>query len=236
MTKRKVFVAIPTMGTVADAQSYFWREAEALYGDKVEFIWPKLCIRRVWHDFARNSLVDEFLASEADTLFFLDSDVVPQPEVFSLLDKEWDLAGAPYPVFITPAGSDRPQVVYTVYQGIKNGNLGAANVPDKGTAFVDGLATGCLFIKRDVFAKLSKPYFEHKFDPVSRQLIEGEDLGFCKKVNALGYKFFVDFSLACRHYKTVCLLDVNNYAMDYTRKSIEAYDASVRAALRNRKV
>lgn len=232
----KLFCAVPTTGTVADAQTYFWREAERVYGDRIEFIWPEHCVRRQFHDFARNELAKEFLASKADVLFFLDSDVVPPVDVLDLLftKEEWKLAGAPYPVFMTPPGYDRPQVVMTVYKGKNGGTLGCADVPDKGTEFVDGLATGCMFIRREVLEQMQEPYFEFKYDPTSRRMTEGEDLGFCLKTHAMGLKFFVDYSKVAKHYKTVCLLEVNNYAMDYARSSVLRFEAAVKEALRKK--
>lgn len=233
MEKIKLYCAVPTMGTVSDSQTYFWRAAEKKYGDRIEFIWPEQCWRRIFHDYARNEQVEEFLKSQADILFFLDSDVTPPDDLFDIvLDHEkWQLAGAAYPVFMTPAGLDRPQVTFTVYKGKAGGGLGAAEMPSEGTGFVDGLATGCMFIKRDVFKHLAKPYFEFKFDAETRLMTEGEDLGFCLKVNALGYKFYTDYSKVCKHQKTVCLLEMNNYAMEYARRSVEQYDAMIRPQL-----
>jgi hypothetical protein len=228
--KVKVYCAVPTTGTVADAQTYFWRETEKRYGNKVEFIWPEACVRRVFHDFARNAHVEDFLKSGADILFFLDSDVVPPNDLFDLvLDHEkWSLAGAPYPVFMTPAGVDRPQLVFTAYKGRAGHGLGAADIPKEGKEFIDGLATGCMFIKREVFDKLAKPYFEFTYEAESRKMVEGEDLGFCRKVNDQGFKFYVDFSKVCKHYKNVCLLDMSNYAVEYAKRSLEMYSALIK--------
>jgi len=228
--KIRVYCSVPTTGTVSDSQTFFWRAAEQKYGDRIEFIWPDKCWRRIFHDFARNAHVEEFLKSSADILFFLDSDVTPPEDLFDLVleHDKWKLAGAAYPIFMTPAGCERPQVVFTVYKGKANGGLGAAEMPGEGTDFVDGLATGCLFIKREVLEKLAKPYFEFKYDAESRCMTEGEDLGFCKKVNALGYKFYTDYSKVAKHQKSVCLLEINNYAMEYAKRSVEQYDAMIR--------
>lgn len=230
MVKTKVFCAVPTTGDVVDSQTYFWRAVEKAYGDRIEFIWPEVCVRRIFHDAARNALVEEFLASGADVLFFLDSDVVPPHDLFDMFDKlaDWDCAGAPYPIFMVPNGETGPQVVLTVYKQREQGGLGSANVPKEGTEYVEGLATGCLFIKRHVIEQLDKPYFEFKYDKETRVMKEGEDLGFCRKVGDLGYKFYVDYSMVCRHYKKVCLLEVNNYAIDYANKSVMKYDAAIR--------
>ena len=229
----KLYVSVPTNGVVADSQLFFWKRAEAKYKDQIQFIWPTHCVRRIFHDFSRNAHAEEFLKSEADIWFQLDSDVVPPDDIFDIVLKHelWDCAGGVYPVFMTPSGEDRPQVVFTVYKGRGEKGYQAANIPKSGTDYVDGLGTGCMFVKRHVLEKMSKPYFEFKYDSTTRFLIEGEDLGFCQKVNDLGYKFYVDYSMACKHYKNVCLLDVNNYAQEFAGRSIQQYDSLIRPQL-----
>jgi hypothetical protein len=225
--KKKLFVAIPTIGSINDAAFYALRKIEEKYKDKVEFIYPEQCVRRIFHDFARNGMVEDFLKSDADILFFLDSDVAPPTDILDILDEEWDVAGAPYPIMMTPAGQEIPQIVFTAYKGKGSRGFSMADVPQEGKEFIDGVATGCMFIKRHIFDKLDKPYFEFKYDEESRMLTSGEDLGFCQKINNLGYKFFVDYSKVCKHYKHVCLLDINNYCLDYAQKSVKKYDALV---------
>lgn len=228
--KTKVYMGIPSRGTRSDLQMYVLRDLEKLYGDKIEFVYPERCTYRMFHDFARNEVVKDFLKTDCDILWFLDSDVCPPLHVLDLVTKHgehWELAGAPYPVFMTPDGQTCPQVVMCVYMEGPKG-LHASAVPQKGAQFVDGLATGCIFIKREVFSKLQEPYFEFKYDEKSRKITEGEDLGFCRKVAEHGYKFFTDFSMVCKHFKEVDLLDVNNYAIDYANKAVLAYDAQIR--------
>lgn len=221
---------MPTVGTVVDCQTYFWREAEKKYSDRIEFIWPEVCVRRVFHDFSRNCHVEDFLKSEADILFFLDSDVVPPPDVFDLVleHEKWVVAGAPYPIFVTPPGYKEPQVVFTAYKGVGSKGIAASDCPSEGKEFIDGLATGCLFIKRELFSQLQKPYFAFEFENEMRSMTAGEDLSFCRKVRDLGHKFYVDYSKVCRHYKTVCLLEVNNYTRQYAKSSVDMYDRMIR--------
>lgn len=230
--KIKVYAGIPSTGTRSDAQLYWWRRMEKQYAEEIEFIFPEIYVGRIFHDFARNSYVEQFLASEADVLFFLDSDVVPSERFLELITKhgdEWKLAGAPYPVWMTPPGHSIPQVVFTVYDGKDGGpGLNPCPIPESGTAFVNGIATGCILIKREVLEKMSKPYFEFKYNPENREMTEGEDLGFCRKVNDLGYKFFIDFSMLAHHYKTVSLLDVSNFVESQKNKIIDEADRMVR--------
>jgi len=199
MDKRiKVYVAIPTTSSIIDSQTYLLREIENLYRDKIELVYPVGCVRRVFHDFARNKLAEDFLASDCDILWFLDSDITPPKHVLDLITvhgHKWKLAGLTYPVFMKPPGSDILEVVYTAYKkNPSTGNLGLCGVPKEGEDFLDGLATGCLFIHREVLEKLERPYFEFKYQEIDREIKEGEDLGFCRKASQLGYKFFTDFS------------------------------------------
>lgn len=232
MKKIKVYLGLPTNGTVIDSQNYFLREIAELYNESVELVYPAQCVRRIFHDFARNEIVEDFLATDCDVLWFIDSDITPSKHALDLIvnhyDK-WQVSGLTYPVFMTPPGTGNPQVVFTVYQkNKKTGNLAVASAPKTGTKFVDGLATGCLFIKREVFSLLVKPYFEFKFKETSREMAEGEDLGFCRKLSGLGIQFFTDFDLICKHQKSVDLLDVNNYAIDYANRAVLTYDSHIK--------
>ena len=215
--KIKVYMGIPSLGERSDAQCYSLRGIEKQYGDKVELIYPNHFVGRIFHDYARNKIVEDFLTTDCDVLWFLDSDIAPPIASIELVTKhfdQWEVAGCPYPLFLTPNGHDIPKVVFAVYSDLPNGGLkNKESIPKNGTDFVDGMATGCLFIKRNVFEKLEAPYFEFKYDAKTRQMTEGEDLGFCHKVRKLGIRFFTDYELVCHHFKKVNLLDVNNYVI-----------------------
>lgn len=231
MKKIKVYMGFPSNGTVVDAQAYAIRAIQERYSDKVEFVYPEHLVNRIFHDFARNAIVDEFLETDCDVLWMLDSDVSPPPHIMDLVTvhwEKWEVSGAAYPVFMTQPGDELKQLVFTAYRGTNGLGMGPSRIPYSGEDYVDGLATGCLFIKREVFGKISKPYFEFKYDAESRKLMEGEDLGFCLKLQKLGIKFFTDFSMVCKHYKHVDLLEMNNYAITYANKAVENYDKMIR--------
>jgi hypothetical protein len=61
----KVFVAIPTLGSSEDAQTYALRRIEKKYAGKVELVYPHEQVTRMFHDFARNQMTEEFLQSDA---------------------------------------------------------------------------------------------------------------------------------------------------------------------------
>lgn len=226
--KIKVFMGIPSTGERSDAQLYSLRIMEQKYKDRIQFIYPEQCVYRFFHDFARNAMVEEFLKSKADILWFLDADIAPCTDVLDIVadhHEEWLAAGAPYPVWM---GNKVVMCVYGDHEEMP-GALRVVDVPTKGTGWVGGLATGCLFLKREIFTDIVKPpYFEFKYDPESKEMIEGEDLGFCMKLAEKGVKFFVDFSKPCKHYKKVDLLEVNNYAIEFSNANVKAYDATIR--------
>lgn len=233
--KLKIYMGILSTGQREDIHTYLFRDLQVRYGDKIEMVFPENCIHRSFHDLARNEVVDEFLASDCDALWFLDSDVCPPKYIFDLIDLHWDkweVAGAPYPLWMIPQGGEEISVLFTAYKGIiedaKQRGIIMSEVPQSGVDWVDALATGCMFIKRGVFDKLKRPYFEFKFDPETRRIQEGEDLGFCLKLHDLGIKCFIDYGMVCKHYKRVCLLDVNNYAISMSNKKVLDYDKEIR--------
>lgn len=238
MKKTKVFLGWLSTGLSETSHLYLLRDLQDRYGESLELVLPDLCAHRMFHDRARNDVVDEFLASDCDILWFLDSDIIPPNHVLDLVahhKDKWQIAGAPYPIYTMLPGTDQMSIQFTVYNKITTGSsdgnsrgIHLAECPEQGTEFVDGLATGCLFIKREVFEKLHKPYFEFKFEPLNRRIIEGEDLGFALKCHDLGIQFFVDYGMVCKHMKRVCLLDMQNYATYKSNEKTLEYDRLIR--------
>lgn len=230
--KIKVYLGWTSTGQREDLHIYLLRDFKDRYGDIIELVLPDLCVHRIFHDRARCDVVDEFLASDCDVLWFLDSDVTPPHHVLDLIahhyDK-WQVAGAPYPIANIAPGCIDMGINFTVYKGIgKDDATGyrgiyMSDLPAEGQEFVDGLATGCLFIKREVFEKMERPWFEFKFDAKSRAITEGEDLGFALKCHDLGIKFFVDYGMVCGHQKRVNLLEMSNFAMRIRNEEIRKY-------------
>jgi len=226
----KVFMAIPSVGERADLQCYSLRRIQKAYEGRVELVYPDVFCQRIFHDNARNYYVEEFLKSDCDVMWFLDADVTPPPDILDLVTdpkQPWEAAGAPYPIFMSGRPGDDPKIVLTTYL-YHDGKLRCGECPPRGVAFVDGLATGCLFLKKSVFKNLKKPYFEFIYDNETREMVKGEDLGFCEKLAAQGIRFYTDFSMVCRHRKTVDLLEMNNYAMTYAKNAVDAYDRAIR--------
>jgi hypothetical protein len=233
--KTRVFVATPTTGNIVDSQVHALREIADLYKDEIELVYPDKLVHRIFHDAARNGLTEDFLASDCDIMWFLDSDITPPKHILDLITMhgdKWQAAGAAYPVFMSVPGMAHRQLVFTAYKGTHETGMHPSQIPFEGTEFVDGLATGCLMLKKSVFEKLKKPYFEFSYDPITRSPVKGEDIDFCMKLSALGIQFFTDYSMVCRHQKNLCLLEMNNYCIDYANRAVIAYDKVVRENLK----
>lgn len=239
----RIYMGIPSTGDRLDAQNYFLRRIEKRYAGKVELVYPDVFVSRIFHDFARNSYVNQFLASNCDVIWFLDSDILPPDRLLDLVVDhwdDWDCAGAPYPVWMTQEGFEEKQVTYCVYRKstdpMKDG-LFPSNVPlNGGIDYVDGVATGCIFVKRHVFDKLQAPYFEFKYKEETREITHGEDLNFCYKVNKAGYQFFIDYGMVCHHYKKVSLLDIDNLIQSKVQEAIDASDTQLRQIIAKKKL
>lgn len=231
--KIKVYMGIPSLNSRSDVQCYMLRQIEQNYGDKVELVYPKNYCGRIFHDYARNMIVKDFLISDCDVLWFLDSDIAPPPAVIELITNhydKWKVCGAPYPLFLRPVGHDTPKVVFAVYNDLGKG-YNTSGVPSSGTDFVDGIASGCIMIKREILEGMQEPYFEFVYDEKTREMKIGEDIGFCKKVNAMGHRFFIDYAHLCRHFKQIDLLDVNNYVIEEFNQRWAEQDRFMRSQL-----
>lgn len=233
MKKQKVYLAWLSTGERRDEHLFLYKRLQEKYSDRLELVLPERSTFLVWHDFARNMAVESFLASDCDILWFLDSDVIPPSNILDLITEhgeKWKLAGAPYPVFMSVPGYRTQQVVYCVYSKREGADdiLDPARIPDMGADFIDGIATGCLFIRREILEGLEKPYFEHIFDKETRHLDQGEDLGFCKRMMKAGNRFFIDYSMRCQHIKKVDLISVSDTIEEQKRMVLEAYSKEIR--------
>jgi hypothetical protein len=62
----------------------------------------------------------------------------------------------------------------------------------------EGVATGFLLIKTDVFKKLKHPYFFWESGK-DGEVTVGEDFWFCKKAKKAGYELWVDLLVEVKH-------------------------------------
>jgi hypothetical protein len=72
----------------------------------------------------------------------------------------------------------------------------------------DATGGGCLMFNMEIFRKIPYPWFEAIKEP-SGQVI-GEDINFCQKLKAAGYRIFVDTSVPAGHLSTMVINTATN--------------------------
>lgn len=145
----------------------------------------------------RNKLIDNVIKIEKEQnivfehILMLDSDMVfPGDVYFKLKSADKDVIGCTY-VRRTP-----PYECMGVTRERKMREVG-----DQSYIEMDALPTGMLLIKREVFDRIKRPYFNFPFTEESeigaRDEIEyGEDFAFCNKVRAAGMNIWLDVQLS----------------------------------------
>src|SRR5204863_608838 len=81
--------------------------------------------------------------------------------------------------------------------------------PPRGPFQCDAVGAATLIIHRDVFKKLHWPYFRFLYKESMEQLL-AEDLYFCWRAKEAGFEIWADLEIASRHFKNICLLEMNS--------------------------
>lgn len=146
----------------------------------------------------RNILVREMYQNlgDAEWLWFIDDDHPFEPDVLlRLLDRQVDI--------IQPLVSTR-KPPYRPYGYKHNGtdyvSLEWEDLPTSGILEVDAVGTGGMLIRRKVLDALADPWFEEGQTGPEHL---GEDLYFCTKARAAGFKVYVDCDVRMGHMSTV---------------------------------
>ena len=146
---------------------------------------------------SRNALATAAIHTEADLVFWLDSDMVFQPDtlvrmVKTLQERNLDMLTGLYfrrvppysPVLFDQLDIDGVQAKFTEFQSI----------PDE-LFEVGACGFGCVLMKTDVFFDVQSKY-GNMFAPIGNN---GEDVAFCWRARQCGYKIFCDPSMVCGH-------------------------------------
>ena len=203
----RVMIAIPNLGTIqVKLMTLLMRWMSDNQG-----AWKSIAIFApsglVPHDNARNFCVSEFLKTDNDYLFFIDSDTIPPFDGLKLLlEADKDAISGCYPSvrFDTTQGTDT--MIYNVFRHNvgENGTLNFSNVYGEGVEEIQSSGGGCLLIKRHVLEKMGTNWFRFQYHD-DGTVHYGEDIDFGMNLARNGFKLHAHFGVICKHWKNIML-------------------------------
>lgn len=162
-------------------------------------------------DVARNGIAQESVRLGAPYLWFIDDDVQVPPwaprQLLTTLKQADDDVMVVGGIYCTKGELVEP----LVYKG--GNGTGVHWKWKRGDIFeCSAIATGCMLIKTEIFKHLEEPWFrdveglkdgwtvEHKAADAALNM--SDDLWFCEKVQAAGFKILADTNVLCTHWDT----------------------------------
>lgn len=137
----------------------------------------------------REHLANSAIEFDSEYVLWLDSDMTfPATTAVRLMSHNEPVVAANY-----VRRSNPPQGV--AYTSIGDWQSWLPFDSDESLVNVAGVGMGCFLMKTEIFAKLSKPWFEFKWSPKSNSYL-GEDMILCEKISAAGYKIKIDTVLS----------------------------------------
>jgi len=140
---------------------------------------------------ARRNLVDIFLKSDFDYIFWVDSDMkFPIDAPIRLLARNKDIVGANY------RRRRFPNPNFTGMSG-KPGTFVEFHTTDNSPSMelIDVLPHGLVLCKREVYEKIPHPHYLQEYVP-ELNLEIGEDIYFCQQAQKAGYEIWCDQELS----------------------------------------
>lgn len=230
MSREHVRIAIPVSSWNVTPQIFAYvKELEVASADpafKVRFT-SDIISGYAPVEFARNTLVGNFLRTDASRLWFMDCDVIPNQDAIELLDVDADIVAGTYPILIR--AEKGPAILYGAYVSDGEGYkyVGVSN--DQGVMDVDAVLNGMTVIRRRVLEDRrlwhdpayvnpisgrstvlrddeAPPIFRTFRKPNGEQAVT-EDFEFCKRAKDLGYSIKLKPNVRCGHVKLSDLED-----------------------------
>ena len=140
---------------------------------------------------ARRNLVDIFLKSDFDYIWWVDSDMkFPIDAPIRLLSRNKEIVGANY------RRRRFPNPNFTGMMG-KSGAFQEFQTTDNSPAMelIDVLPHGMVMCKREVYEKIPQPHYLQEYVP-HLNLEIGEDIYFCQQAQKAGYQIWCDQELS----------------------------------------
>jgi hypothetical protein len=190
MTKKdeipRVVIAVPL-----GSPFIYWRTVAALLEMERPLESDLMVFQGALVDRARNYLVDQMRNHPLDPthIFFLDADIVPSSDaLMKLLRHRLPIVSGLYRKRLPP---------YEPMAFVRKGRaLRSISVKGPRLKKVDVVGAGCLLIRREVFEKMSGPWFTSEWRGDGHL---SEDFSFCEKAKKAGFPIVVDTSVNPLH-------------------------------------
>jgi hypothetical protein len=149
---------------------------------------------------ARDKVVQSFLDTNYDVLFFVDADVSWEPGALTrLATKREEFVGAAYPYKQEPVSFPVTWI-----------REGALSPNESGLCEAHTIPGGFLGLKRSVFRKLREAYPGREYEHHGQKFYayfhcppgNGEDATFCKEWREIGGKVWIDTEVALSHWES----------------------------------
>lgn len=151
-------------------------------------------------DAVRNDLVQQAFIDSCTHLIMMDTDQIylTQDTILRMLNHNKPVVGARVHKRYPPFDPLLYRGDVNQYYAVPDDEIEAAM--KNGNPLVEVAATGCGCIMYDmrVFADIPEPWFSFDRNPETGAAI-GEDIGFCIKLKAAGYKIYVDCGIEIQH-------------------------------------
>lgn len=197
-----LFIGMPIGRSVETFPLESWARLLAYTAANPRYILTHMYSRSSYIDQNRDRIAARALKDKADYVLMIDSDMVYSPDLVDRLIKHnKDVVGVVYknPSWNEKLGRvDKLKPMLFDYNSKKQQFYAWEECKQKKLFRVDAVGTGIMLIKTDVFKKFPRPWFpfiEH------RQLILGEDLGFCLNCMAHNIEVWVDPTMRIGHEK-----------------------------------
>lgn len=155
----------------------------------------------------RNIMVKWCLQNKFDYMLNVDSDIVMPPHALSrLMEIQDEKTAVTSGVYIQrKEGVKIPEVF--VHNPSTGGqmNMPIENVQGSDLIEVEGVGFGCCLVRTDVFQAVGNPWFEYR-SSIDFSKVVSEDVDFCTKARAKGYRVVVDTGLKLGHLTKTTLV------------------------------
>ena len=188
----KTLIAVPCMDQVA---APFAQNLAAM--EKKGEVFVSFLIGSLIYE-SRNTLAKQAIATKADYVMWLDSDMTFAPDTMTRLQQHMEEGKDIVTGLYFRRRPPFSPVLFKTLERIDEDSARHENYddyPDNSLFEIGGCGFGCVMTRTSVLEDVFLNY--HKcFDPVCSI---GEDLAFCLRARELGYKIYCDSTIKCGH-------------------------------------